>query len=1119
MPQRLLTPSKITAWLDCPHYLTLQNEVDEGLRARPRAAFGSFARLLLAKGEEHEQACLAYYRDSGKSVLEVPERRADESFEDWVARSGNPFHENWDIVYQMPFIHGGVRGIADFVLRVQDPLSGSITHEPVDAKLARADAKPGHILQLCFYADAIAALTGSQPEHMHVWLGSGRIERFRVDDFSPYWRRLRRQLTAVLTAGPTSDTVAQPCPHCDFCEFQPTCEQQWRDADALHYVAGIRKADIDALAAVDVRTLADLALHSDSVDGLKAERLEKIVQQAALQAQARVHDGTPPHRVVPAGDDLEWGRGFEKLPMPDQGDVFIDFEGHPFWRADAGLFFLFGLLELGDDGQWQYRTWWAHNQDDEATAVSDFVQYLVERRERFPDMHAYHYNHTERSSLVSLSQIYGVVEGPLTALVETGLFVDLLLVARNSIQAGTESYGLKALEQLTAFQRSHEIDKGAGAVLQYEAFMSSGDQNDLEAIAVYNEDDVRATLALRDWLVEQRPPDTDWRSARIEFEEKRPEINERIARLQEFPAGSNEHYLGDVMGYWRREWSAYITPKVASLQGDSARLLEDREAIAELKNIGLIERFNAKGEPAPALMRFVFPSQDLTSFPRKGGNVVFIDPEGKKFFAEIARLDRESFELDLKWPAKLLEAAVVPGSVVLHDFVWADPKPEALSAFAGDLLDGGATNPVTLSMLRRDLPSFTTAGGPAGGSFTDNLDDMRQWVTNIDRSCVAVQGPPGTGKTYSAAHLIHALIRNGKRVGISANTHVAIDNVLKEVLKTFAALGDAETLRAVRKIPSGATRQFAPLIKYTTDNKPCANTKYNLVAGTTWLFASAAMRDSPVDVLLIDEAGQLSLADALAASTSAHGLVLLGDPLQLSQVVQADHPHNSGRSVLEHILGEAITMPDNRGVFLSETRRMHDDVCGFISNQIYEGKLTAHPDCKRQSTAAGTGLRWLRADHRGCGTYSEQEAYLIADEIERLIGTTWVNFEGDEKPLSAEDFMVVAPFNDQVRTISDKLESSDVTAGVSVGTVDKFQGREAAVVFYSMTTSSGEDITRGADFLFSRNRLNVAVSRARCLAYLVCTDALLDARARNVEDMRLIATLNAFVEQSETSGV
>jgi uncharacterized protein len=275
------------------------------------------------------------------------------------------------------------------------------------------------------------------------------------------------------------------------------------------------------------------------------------------------------------------------------------------------------------------------------------------------------------------------------------------------------------------------------------------------------------------------------------------------------------------------------------------------------------------------------------------------------------------------------------------------------------------------------------------------------------------------------------------------------------------------------------------------------------------------MQSSPVDVLLIDEAGQLSLADALAASTSAKNLILLGDPLQLSQVAKAAHPGGSGDSVLEHILGKEVTLPDNRGVFLSETHRMHPDVCGFISKQIYAGRLGSQRECRRQSTVAGTGLRWLRADHHDNTTSSVEEAELIADEISRLIGTEWINCDRAAKPLAASDFMVVAPYNDQVHTVRERLSRDLRTADVPVGTVDKFQGREAVVVFFSMATSSGDDVTRGTEFLFSRNRLNVAVSRARCLAYLVCTDELLDSRARTVEDMRLIATLNAFVEYAQ----
>jgi len=258
------------------------------------------------------------------------------------------------------------------------------------------------------------------------------------------------------------------------------------------------------------------------------------------------------------------------------------------------------------------------------------------------------------------------------------------------------------------------------------------------------------------------------------------------------------------------------------------------------------------------------------------------------------------------------------------------------------------------------------------------------------------------------------------------------------------------------------------------------------------------MQGSPVDVLLIDEAGQLSLADALAASCSAKNLILLGDPLQLSQVAKAVHPDGSGNSVLEDILGDDVTLPNDRGVFLSETRRMHPDVCGFISEQIYAGRLGSHPACRRQSTVAGTGLRLLASKHHGNTTSSVEEAELIADEIGRLIGTEWIDCKGAIKPLLANDFMVVAPYNDQVRTVQERLSRDLRTAKVPVGTVDKFQGGEAVVVFFSMATSSGEDVTRGADFLFSRNRLNVAISRAR-----------------TVDDVRLIATLNAFVEYAQ----
>ena len=254
----------------------------------------------------------------------------------------------------------------------------------------------------------------------------------------------------------------------------------------------------------------------------------------------------------------------------------------------------------------------------------------------------------------------------------------------------------------------------------------------------------------------------------------------------------------------------------------------------------------------------------------------------------------------------------------------------------------------------------------------------------------------------------------------------------------------------------------------------------------------------------------------MAAAISASSVVLLGDPQQLPQVSQAVHPNGSGASALTHLLDGDRTITPDRGVFLDTTWRMHSDVSEFISDITYEGRLRVDPSCDGQSTeVGGTGLRWIRATHHDCSTSSVVEAELIAAQIRRLMNTPWTDRHGNVEKLRPKDFMVVAPYNDQVGVIRQVFSSHKRLAKIDVGTVDKFQGREAAVVFFSMTTSSSDLMPRAADFLFSRNRLNVAISRARCLAYLVCTDALLSTRATSVDDMKLIASLCAFVERAE----
>ena len=405
--------------------------------------------------------------------------------------------------------------------------------------------------------------------------------------------------------------------------------------------------------------------------------------------------------------------------------------------------------------------------------------------------------------------------------------------------------------------------------------------------------------------------------------------------------------------------------------------------------------------------------------------------------------------------------------------------------------------------------SSSPAGAPPQGLLVGGYHELCDWVPQLSGSYLPVQGPPGTGKTFTGAHVIHTLVQQGKRVGITAMSHQAIDNQMQAVVDRFAEEGSP--LRAARRAKTGPVDG----VDYLNTNKKVAVGEYDVVAGTPWLFASTDMRANPVDVLVVDEAGQLGLADTLAASISAHNVLLLGDPQQLPQVAQASHPNRSGVSALEHLLGEGVqTFPPEQGVLLDTTWRMHPDVCQFISDVMYEGRLTSETSCAVQATAAGTGLRWIRADHTGRSTESPEEAALVAATIRGLVGTEWTDRHGEKRPLTVDDVIVVTPYNDQRRLLTAALQSDPATSGVEVGTVDKFQGREAAVVIFSMATSSAEFMPRNADFLFSKNRLNVAISRARCLAYLICTDDLLDTRARDVEQMTLISALCSFVEHA-----
>jgi uncharacterized protein len=1098
----LLSPTDLNDYVSCRHLTTLAREVARGERERPHRS-DEGAKLLQEKGEEHELHFLDQLHAEGREVVDIAmDERWD--FDGAAKRTLEAMRAGADVISQATFVSGPWRGRADFLMKLQrETRLGSWGYEALDAKLARAE-KPTYVLQLCFYSDGIAGIQGVRPEHMHVHLGTGAPVRLRYDDFSAYYRRVRQRFEEAIAS--TVPTEAWPVEHCALCDFTGVCKSGWKEDDHLVQVAGMRRDQVLQLREAGLPTMTALARVATEIDmpRMATHSFEALRDQALLQLIRRTTKRLDWHTI-----DCDAGRGFELLPPPSSGDVIFDIEGDPFWEPARGLHFLFGLLlREGDD--WHYRPMWAHDRAGERAMFEAFVDLVHARLAADPGMHVYHYGTYENAALKQLMGTYATREDAVDELLRRNIFINLHTVVRQGLRAGVESYSLKDVEALAAFERGADVRKGIDAVLAYEKWMKSNDAAMLASIADYNAEDCRATLALRDWLVEHYPSDKAW-AAVVETKEKEPDeaagareaLRQRLTE-NEVP-GSVRWLAGELLEYHRREarpaWWWYF--QRLDLMNDE-ELLDDAEAISGLEPTGEVI-----SDKKSLIYTVRFPPQQHKLSAGKG----VMDPATGDSAGTIDAIDDVTGLLRIRRGPKLrdvpLPRAVVPGGPYATD-----AQQAALARLATSIAADDGHYPALRDVLAR-TPPRVVGYMPGFDIQTIDLAAQRALTAGLDGSYLFIQGPPGTGKTWTGARLIIDLIRRGRRVGVTATSHKAIHNLLDEVERAAQQEGVSfQGLKKAGKDDEESNYTSAHIRSaFDTDAIADAGADVFLFAGTAWLFAHEQL-DGKVDTLVIDEAGQVSLADALAMGTAARNVVLLGDPLQLAQVSQGTHPEDTGASVLEHLLGDNLTIPPDRGLFLESTRRMHPDVCRFISEIVYDSRLHGIPELANQSTAFGTGLRFLPVEHSGNTSASSEEADAIVDEIRKMIGSPWTDPHLKTEPLRQENFMVVAPYNAQVRKIRATLRQAGL-GDVAVGTVDKFQGREAPVVFYSMATSSVEDVPRSLEFLFSRNRLNVAVSRAMCLAFVVASPRLLESQARTIDQMRLINALCRFVELAQ----
>jgi uncharacterized protein len=1076
-----------------------------------------------ALGDVHERRTLENLRRTAR-VVEF-ERPDIGGYAAAASATEDALRHEAEVLFQATFFDGRFLGYADFIIRTDDG-----RYEVYDTKLARR-AKITALLQLAAYSDQLVRLGIPIGEHVHLILGDNSTSTHRVDDVLPVYRKRRGRLEGIIDGRLTADAATEwgdpryaACGRCAAC-----AEQVVLHRDVL-LVANMKLSQRKKLSEAGVVTIEELATVSGTVPGMADTTLATLRDQARLQL----------------GETLRYEVfnpvALGAVPEPDDGDIFFDFEGDPLYSENAepewGLDYLFGLVET--DGT--FRAFWAHNHAEERQALVDFLAYVRDRRQRYPGLHIYHYAAYERTHLLSLAARHGVGEDEVDDLLRAHVLVDLYPIVRKSLRIGSHSYSIKKLEPLyMGDQRREGVDNAADSITEYaqaRLLWENGEthsaQAKLDAIADYNEYDCVSTLKLRDWLralaAEARvlPARADDLALDPPVRDPSPVHLELSAQVEGIPPAArtaDETALAlasAAIDYHRREgkifWQEHFgrlrdpvedwadTRDVLVIDQSSTSIVRDWAVVGNEKTASRILLVAGAAGPGSSfrdghkpylIYDPPFPPIEETGEPgsrRTHARAEIVGSElGAYFVKEKVRKDAATYD---QLPLALGPPTPPdPGSQVSAIADWGRRVLDELPGFPAD---------AALDILRRIPPRGNLA--PAGSNVSAA---MRDSLLTLDRSYLAVQGPPGTGKTFTGSRVIADLVLDhGWKVGVVAQSHAAVENMLRGVLE--AGLDPAR----VGKKPKQA--DTAPVDWTPLDAAGVALFAQRpggwVLGGTAWDFSNVGrIPRGHLDLLVIDEAGQFSLAATIASALGAKRLLLLGDPQQLPQVSQGKHPEPVDVSALGWLTHGHDVLPAEFGYFLADSYRMHPDLCAPVSRLSYEGKLdSVAPERRLEGVAPGLHPVPVPVPGAINSTSSPEEAERVIGLALGLLGRPWTS-GGETRQLSQEDLIVVAPYNAQVGLIGERLAEEGLSR-VSVGTVDKFQGREAAVAIISLAASSAAEVPRGLEFLLLANRLNVAISRAQWAAYLLYSPALTEYLPANPA---ALAQLSAFIRLVE----
>ncbi|MCZ9884585.1 TM0106 family RecB-like putative nuclease [Arthrobacter sp. B2a2-09] len=1175
----------------------LLRKLDEKLGRSQKPAFDVDEMLerTAALGDVHEHRVLDRFvaefgwwnPSAGTGVYDVvPAQAMDRTtLQAKHAESIEALRSGADVVFQAAFFDGQFHGRSDFLVKQPD---GS--YAVYDTKLAR-HAKVTALLQLAAYGEQLLKAGITPAPDLTLVLGA-TIQRdaggfdyvhsdHRLADVLPVFRERRDRFLALTEVHQSRTEPIQwgapgvtACGRCDYCKEQVRLHRD------LLMVAGMRITRRKKLRENGILTIDALAEMPDAADSAT----RRLQEQARLQTGTATPDGSVDYTdktgtaksisySVLEFNSLAW------LPRPDAGDIFFDFEGDPLWQDPVtgrwGLEYLFGVVENPTEpgGSPVFKPFWAHSRAEERQAFIDFLDYVEERRMKYPDMRIYHYAAYEKTALRNLSVIHTVGEAAVDNLLREGVLVDLYDTVRHSIRISEDSYSIKKLEPLYMGKhlRSGEVTDAGASVVAYANYCTArdADREDeaaaiLAGISDYNEYDCLSTLELRNWLlglaaersIDPGLPAASGPELPAETEPDKyqaaPEETALLDYLEELPDDSLRSddnravaLVAAAVGFHRREdkqfwWGHFDRLDRPVSEWEDTRdcfIVEGGEVLEDwakptprsnpARKVRLFGHAADGSGFAPGKKYFrmyepplpdAFLGKNESTLGRSGMSGTEVievgDPDDLDDGSTLSGPDHavsDVVTISERLPRGADEYPQLPMALTPDAPVNTDGQRKALSELAIKVhssLPSWPKDPA-LDLLRRVPPRLATLPElPAVGSGDDAyVDAITAAVSDLDQSYLAVQGPPGTGKTYVGSHVVARLVRAGWKVGVVAQSHAVVENMLHAAVKAGV---DTDVIAKEMKHDDPV-----PWNQQTKDDIALllGSPGGCLIGGTAWTMTGRTVPSGSLDLLVIDEAGQFSLANTLAVSRATRRLLLLGDPQQLPQVTQGKHPEPVDESALGWLAHGLHTLPAELGYFLATSWRMHPDLCAAVSELSYDGRLHSAPAAsRRRLSGVPAGVECVYVPHGGNSTQSPEEAVEVVRQVRSHLGLAWLDprelpESSAERPLTEKDILVVAAYNAQVQLIQHELRAAGLR-GVRVGTVDKFQGQEAPVVIVSMAASAAAEVPRGMEFLLSRNRINVAVSRGQWRAVVVRSPELTNYLPTQPEGL---AQLGGFV--------